>query len=216
MPEPSTFGPRTPLPKGPNQLSPSEIADSHRTRLMTAITKLVAAHGWTEVSIANVVAEAGVSRSAFYENFTDKEDCLLRAFDIYSQGVAEAVAQSVDPDLGWVELTTVVITAFIDKLQSDIPASKAFYVEMEAAGPEARARRRVGAGAFTELLKYQHTIALAEDPQLKPVPDRIFAGVVLGIRELVREELDRSGDPDLTVLTDDIVAWIVAVTRGFD
>ncbi|MGB0120357.1 MAG: TetR/AcrR family transcriptional regulator [Solirubrobacterales bacterium] len=214
MPESPTFGPRTPLPKGPNQLSSAEIADSQQVRLMSAITKLVAEQGWNDVSIADVVSEAGVSRTAFYENFTDKEDCLLRAFDIYSRGVVGAVAEAIDPDLGWVELTRVVITAFIDKVQSDIPASKTFYVEMEAAGPEARARRRTGAGAFTKLLKYQHTIAITQDPELKPVPTRIFTGVVLGIRELIREELDQPGEPDLTVLTEDIIAWIVAVNRG--
>jgi AcrR family transcriptional regulator len=35
--------------------------------------------GYRSVTVADVVRRAGVSRSAFYENFSSKEDCFLAA-----------------------------------------------------------------------------------------------------------------------------------------
>lgn len=215
-PSSSTFGTWAPLPKGPNHLSAEEIAESHRLRLMAAITYEVSGRGWANVSISDVVSAAGVSRTAFYENFADKEECLLKAYEVYSQGVARQVADAYDPQLPWVEMTEAALTAFVDKLQGDIRATRTFYVEMESAGPEARERRRNGAVVFAGMLKFQHGIAMAQDPRLNPIPDPIFDGLVLGIREIIRNKLDEPGDPDLTALTESFVAWIVAVTRGID
>ena len=55
-----------------------------RRRICTAFTRCTFAKGFENVSIAQVVAEAGVARSTFYEHFADKEDvlraCLARIF----------------------------------------------------------------------------------------------------------------------------------------
>ena len=52
---------------------------SHRERLLAATTAVASADGAASVTVAQVIARAGVSRATFYENFPDIEECLLAA-----------------------------------------------------------------------------------------------------------------------------------------
>jgi AcrR family transcriptional regulator len=52
----------------------------HRLRLLEAMTAAVARKGYAAVTIADVVAEAGVSKRTFYEHFDGKEGCLLACY----------------------------------------------------------------------------------------------------------------------------------------
>ncbi len=48
----------------------------HRARLLEGMARAVAAQGYADTTIADIVREAGVSRRTFYEHFSDKTDCL--------------------------------------------------------------------------------------------------------------------------------------------
>ena len=54
---------------------------AQRIRLINAMIELAAKAGYQAVSIAQVSSHAGVSSATFYEQFEDKEDCLLAAYD---------------------------------------------------------------------------------------------------------------------------------------
>lgn len=48
-------------------------------RLLEAMTTLASDSGYASVTVGQVIALAGVSRSTFYEYFTDKEECFVAA-----------------------------------------------------------------------------------------------------------------------------------------
>jgi AcrR family transcriptional regulator len=48
-------------------------------RLLQAITASVAAHGYRQTTVANVIALAGVGRNSFYARYPNKEQCFLAA-----------------------------------------------------------------------------------------------------------------------------------------
>jgi AcrR family transcriptional regulator len=50
---------------------------NQRERLLAATTAVASASGAASVTVAQVIAHAGVSRATFYENFTDIEECLV-------------------------------------------------------------------------------------------------------------------------------------------
>src|SRR5580704_17048904 len=54
-------------------------SSSQRERIVDALTQLVSDDGYPSVTVAKVIALAGVSRATFYEQFSDKEDCLVVA-----------------------------------------------------------------------------------------------------------------------------------------
>jgi len=210
----STFGEAIPLPRGPHHLSESQIAQSQRIRLMTAITELLAEKGWPGVTIGDIVGRAGVSRSAFYDHFSDKEDCLLEAYDVFGIKLLTAATASIDTSLPWDEFAGNALLAYLTAIQVDPVAGRAFMVEMDSAGPRARQRRREGINAFAAAMKEGHRVAQERDDSLAPLPDRVYLGVALGVRELIRDELERDPEADLTEMSDDVLAWVTAMIRG--
>lgn len=58
-----------------------DVARSQRERLFAATVACVASKGYEATTVADLLELSGVSRSAFYEHFRDKEDCMLATFD---------------------------------------------------------------------------------------------------------------------------------------
>ncbi len=65
------------LPRGRGALSPARVAGEQRQRILAAVAELAKEKGYTLTSVADVVATAGVTREAFYEQFRSKEDAFL-------------------------------------------------------------------------------------------------------------------------------------------
>src|ERR1044071_609176 len=63
------------------RLPAEEVADNQRRRLLAAMVACVAEHGYEQTTVGDVVELSGVSRTAFYRHFTNKEDCFVAAVD---------------------------------------------------------------------------------------------------------------------------------------
>src|SRR5882757_7019395 len=73
-------GPRR-LPRGRHALAPEEVVADQRRRLIEAVPRVVAKHGYEAMSVADIVKAAAVSRNAFYNNFGDKQECFAAAHE---------------------------------------------------------------------------------------------------------------------------------------
>lgn len=74
----------------------SGVAEIQRARMLAAITEFVHERGVPAVSVAHVVARSGVSRRTFYEQFADRDDCLLAAFELAVERAAAVVAPAYE------------------------------------------------------------------------------------------------------------------------
>src|SRR4051812_48071138 len=72
------------LPRRAHDLSRRDVMESQRWRILEAVTEVIAKLGYADASVADVIAVAGISRKTFYEQFRDKEDCFLTAYDVLS------------------------------------------------------------------------------------------------------------------------------------
>ena len=59
-------------------------SSEHRARLLEGMARAVAAKGYADTTIADIVREASVSRRTFYENFGDKAECLIALYEVAS------------------------------------------------------------------------------------------------------------------------------------
>jgi AcrR family transcriptional regulator len=208
------FAAPTPLPRGPHRLTREEVAASQRARLMAALTELLAERGYAAVTIGELARRASVSRGAFYEHFADKEACLLAAYDHFATTLLSAMTAELADDTPWGAFVDRTLDAYLSTLERDPVAARAFIVEMDAAGAVARRRRRDGVHAIAAMLSQRHAAIQARDPALGALPERVFLGLALGVRELVREALEDEPAPRLTELAPDLVTWIAAVIEG--
>ena len=57
----------------------------HRSRLLQGLAQSVAAKGYADTTIADIVREAGVSRRTFYEQFDGKPAALIALYESASR-----------------------------------------------------------------------------------------------------------------------------------
>src|SRR3954468_11407076 len=74
------------LPKGPHSLTREQVQSSQRQRLLDAVLDVVGEHGYAGATVADITTSAGVSRTTFYEQFSNKQEAFLTAYDAFGQG----------------------------------------------------------------------------------------------------------------------------------
>lgn len=64
-----------------NGLSEDEVREHQRWRLIGATAHVIAERGYWPTTIADITTAAGVSKKAFYDHFSSKEEAFLRTYD---------------------------------------------------------------------------------------------------------------------------------------
>ena len=78
-------------------------ASDHRARLLDGMARAVGANGYAATTIADIVAQAAVSRRTFYEHFQTKADCLVALYEAVNVEGLKVLARQLDPALPWRE-----------------------------------------------------------------------------------------------------------------
>jgi AcrR family transcriptional regulator len=132
-----------------------EARDSQRPRLLSALMRLVAVQGYPDVTVAMIASEARVSLSTFYEYFSDKERCLLDAYDQVADELLAAVAGAADDQQDWQSSTQAGVAAYITWFVTRPDAAATFVVAIHTAGADALRRRQQVLERFRALLREQ-------------------------------------------------------------
>ena len=93
-------------------LGRERVSEIQRARILAAMGDECAARGIGNVTVAHVVARAGVSRRTFYELFSDCEDCFIGAFDEGIARAAREVLGAYDQDAKWVDRVRAGLVAW--------------------------------------------------------------------------------------------------------
>ena len=214
-PTPSGDGDPLPqLPRGPHRLTREQVAASQRARLMTAFSELLAEGGYAAVTIGELARRAGVARGSFYEHFADKEACLLAAYEEFAARLVAAMTANLGEETPWSDFIETALLGYLTTLDADPVGARAFIVEMDTAGPAARRRRSEAVRGFAELIRRRHEAIREREPSLGPLPAAAYLGLALGIREVVREELEAAPSATLADLAPDLLTWITATIEG--
>ena len=135
------------LPSGRHNLPREFVVTSQRDRLLDSMAQACAEKRYAEVSVADIVSRARVSRSTFYEIFPDKEACFLAAYDaILGRFVTEVIKACDDPNLTWPEMIELGIEASLRFLAAEPAFARMCIVDMFSAGPAALERYRSPVG----------------------------------------------------------------------
>src|ERR1700722_5246473 len=102
------------LPHGPNGLGREEVARNQRARIFGAMIESVSERGYQLTTVADVIALAGVSRRAFYEQFANKEDCFLATYDIVVARARKQVIDAWQSERGWSNRLHAACKALLD------------------------------------------------------------------------------------------------------
>ncbi|HEU5142159.1 MAG TPA: helix-turn-helix domain-containing protein [Solirubrobacterales bacterium] len=142
MPEEPRKGELRRLPPGSHGIPADVVARNQRERLIAAMAEVCAEKGYAGASVAEVAKRAGVSSVTFYEQFADKQDCMLAAHRQLLGRLLEALDE-VDAPLG----------ALLGLLAADPPSARLLTVEILAVGPEGVKRHDAMVEAVAECLQ---------------------------------------------------------------
>jgi AcrR family transcriptional regulator len=203
----------TPLPPGRHKIPRSEVRASQRERLLRAMLEEVAEHGYAGTTVPRVIAAARVSRNSFYAFFKDKLDCFLALCDEEAVGLFDAATTGAAEPY-WREAVRRGVEGYLAYWQERPAFSRAYFTEMHAAGPAAIAQRERQSQPYRRLFAALGERARAEEPGLPPMPALAPRLVVVGVTELVAEEVRAGRTPELSALRDDVAESIVALIAG--
>lgn len=146
------------LPRGRHGLSRKDVARSQRKRMLRAMAEAVSELGYANTPVAEVLRRAGVSRETFYEQFANKEECFLAAYDASATTLLQAIGTTLDsepPARSAGDQLDRALGRYLAALASEPALARTFLVEVYAAGSVALARRVEVQSRFVEALTAQ-------------------------------------------------------------
>jgi AcrR family transcriptional regulator len=205
------------LPRGRSGLPADEVREMQRERLLRAVIAAVDAAGFRNVTVADIVRGARVSRAAFYAHFADKEDCFLAATRqgglLMADRIVSATRKMPD-EASAEELLQASITAYVEFLAEEPAFARAFYVDMPVAGPRALRQIEAAQHGFARLNRAWHERARRDHPAWPVVPYQAYYALAGATTELVRTEVRRDAIDAWNGLKDTLVALHLAVLAG--
>jgi AcrR family transcriptional regulator len=174
------------------------VAASQRGRLLDAMAHAVAEKGYGAVSVADVIARAGVSRKTFYVYFRDKLDCFLAAYDVGVEVLLATVRAAGEDETDPLAVTRARTRAYLRTLAAEPAFARTFLLEVSAAGPEALERRRAVHRQFADLARE----LVDSVPGAPDLPDELYLASVGATNEVVTAWLVAGRAAELPQLED--------------
>lgn len=147
------------LPRGPHSLTRTQVRDSQRERVLLATTEAVAEYGYVATSVADILQRAKVSRTTFYELYTDKQQCFIAACEYASEYLLAALAaddEATDPPASPIARLDALLEVYLRTVAASPGFARVFLVEVYAAGEETIRLRRAMLDRFADLAAETH------------------------------------------------------------
>jgi AcrR family transcriptional regulator len=190
------------LPPGRGR-SRAETERNQRERLFAAMVATVAEKGYEATTVADLVQLSGVSRSAFYRHFEDKQACFLAAVEAIIEPTLERLRgdESVAPGT---ERAQRAFEAVVQAIVEQPAAAKMCIVDVYAAG-------EAGADLVDRMMESATEVAAAlleQVPEKEGMPPELVRSIVGGIQKVIHKRLYRGQEQELLELGPQLWEWI--------
>lgn len=198
------------LPRGPAALPPDVVAAVQRQRILSAMGQAVAEKGYVATSIADIVARARVSRSAFYACFPDKETCFLAGYKAEAERHFDLIATAALSETDWMAQLRSAVHIYVRELEHNPGFARSFLIEIVTAGPRALELRAAVHQRYAALMKDWYERAPTK-LALPPLPDEIYRAAVGANNELAIARLEEGAAGDARRLEDLILYGLLSL-----
>jgi AcrR family transcriptional regulator len=161
------------------------VTSSKRQTILDGMLEAVGAEGYEGTSVRTVINRTGVYRQAFYDNFSDKDDCYLQAYDTGVERLEALVVAAAAGEDSWTGKLRAGLGALLDFLDAEPDVGRALFVEVHAAGPEALAKRGAAMARVNSFLDQAREVA----GQSESPPAIAGEGIAAGIHAVIHSRL---------------------------
>ena len=188
----------------PGRGTPREEAErNQRERLFAAMVATVAEKGYESTTVADLVGLSGVSRSAFYRHFDDKQTCFLAAIEAMVEPTFDKLAGDESVPEGFERMRTA-FESLIETIVEQPAAAKMCVVEVYAAGDAGAALVDRMMDRSTEVLAG----LLEQVPERQGMPIELVRAIGGGVQKAIHKRLYRGQVEELPGLTSQLWDWI--------
>jgi AcrR family transcriptional regulator len=188
----------------PGRGTPREEAErNQRERLFAAMVATVDEKGYEATTVADLVRLSGVSRSAFYQHFDDKQACFLAAVEAVIGPALSRIGSDESAPPGK-ERARQALGSVIELILSQPAAAKMCIVEVYGAGPE-------GGKLVDRMMEAATDVAadlLMQVPERRGMPRELVRSIVGGIQKVIHKRLYRGQEEELRELVPQLWDWI--------
>lgn len=187
--------------------TPREEADrNQRERLYAALVANVASRGYDATRVADMEQVAGVSRTAFYRLFRDKEDCFLAAIEALIETTIAAIGAGAEGEPTAEARARRAFHTFIELIVAQPAAARMCFVDVYAAGPRAVDLIDDALTSFDQLVAG----FMAELPEREGMPRPVIRAIVGGMRKVIHKRLYKGSERELLKLADPLFDWALS------
>ncbi len=192
------------LPHGPHRLTRIEVIRNQRARIHGAMVEAVAQYGYEKTSIKKVVALAGLSRRAFYEQFANKEQCFLTSLDLVAAHAVKRTNEAYRAADGTLEnRLRAAFEKFTEEVASRSKSASLVIVEAPTAGAAGMLHLCRAMGTFEQML----LSSFAHAPEIGALPLPIVRGIVGGLQEVISIRMRTGRTTEIPALTEELLRW---------
>ena len=191
-----------------------EPAHACRPRLLEGMAHSVAAKGYADTTVADIVREAGVSKRTFYECFATKADCLIALYEAASHNALKMLGEAIDPALEWQTQIERALAAYLGCMMQNPVLMRTLFIDILGLGAQGlAARRRVNleVAGFMRKVINDGQGSTPREPQLSA---GMAMAIVGGINELILEYIEQDKVAALHELVQPASELVRAVTHA--
>jgi AcrR family transcriptional regulator len=189
---------------------PLSTSQEHRSRLLRGMATAVAAKGYADTTIADIVREASVSRRTFYEHFHDKAECLVALYEAASRNALRVLREAIGPSQDWEQQLERAIGAYLECLATNPLLLRTLFIEILGLGPEGLQVRRA---MHHEIADFLVQLVNAGTGAHSTMTHEMATAVIGGIHELVLQAIEEGRVDEVPQLTGAATRLLKAVTR---
>jgi AcrR family transcriptional regulator len=193
-----------------------ELSDIQRARIVAAMVDVASERGAGNATVARVVARSGVSRRTFYEQFADREECFLAAFDETVRRCAAAIAPAYETPGRWRARMRASLIALLEFLDREPTLARVLIAESLGGGPRALERRQNVFVSILPLIDEGRVEAKAGDAPPPLTAEGVLGGVLslIHTRLLAPRDGGLAGESPLVELAGALTAMVVLPYLG--
>jgi AcrR family transcriptional regulator len=166
----------------------------------------IARYGYDGSSVERIVKRAGVSRRTFYEQFADREQAYLEAYDEAAGCLLERLRAAWEEPGGGAGQLRQCLRSMLETVAAEPRLARTFMIDVLAVGPPALERRERHMRSFAALLERG---ARAHDGS--PAPPLAADGLAAAIYEAVLTRVSRGQTEELPGLLEDLHSFCLMI-----
>ena len=190
------------------------VMSPKRERIINGMLEAVGTEGYDAASVRTVLDRTGLYRQAFYDNFADKDECYLEAFDAGVERLEALAITAAASQESWRGKLRAGLGAILDFFDEQPEIGRALVVEVHVAGSEALQKRAKAMKCVTDFIDLARLEAEPDESEAPPPIAR--EAIVSGIHAVVHSRLSTGAEDGFRALLPEFMYFAVLPYYGAD